>query len=205
MQTAQVAAGASQLGLRLNQAMLDALAGYLRLLADWNRKFNLTAVPQAQWEARHLLDSLSAAQSIRGAHAADLGSGAGLPGLPLAIAMPDCHWTLIEKNNKRAGFLMHVKDRLGLGNLAVARCRAEDWSAAPFACVIMRAIRLTKHHLATPFFTPLLARGGRLVVMRGKARPATWDLSGQWEGPCVRRIQVPFLNAERHLEIWHRC
>ena len=174
------------------------------MLEDWNRKFNLTAVPRGDWEVRHLLDSLSAQEFIQGDRAADLGSGAGLPGLPLAIAMPACRWTLIERNGKRVSFLLHVKQRLKLTNLAVACCCAEDWQGDPFTCVIMRAVLLTKRHLTTPLFTSLLDKGGQLVVMRGKNRPSVWDVADRWKGPFVHPIKVPFLNAERHLEIWQK-
>ena len=102
----RIAAGARKLGMIPNQRAQELIMQYLELLEDANRKFNLTAVPREHWDARHILDSLSVAPFIAGEKAADIGSGAGLPGIPLAIIAPDRHWTLIEKTGKKCGLFV---------------------------------------------------------------------------------------------------
>jgi 16S rRNA (guanine527-N7)-methyltransferase len=129
-------------GPDLTGGQLHALADYLNLLQRWNRVYNLTGVrdPVVMVD-RHLLESLALLFVLRGDAIADVGSGAGLPGIPLAIAAPERRFTLIESRAKRVHFLRHVIGELKLHNATVAHCRVEDFhSDAPFDTVLARAV-----------------------------------------------------------------
>jgi 16S rRNA (guanine527-N7)-methyltransferase len=144
------------LGLEPSATEADCLAEFLALLERWNRVYNLTGLKQPeQLVRRHLAESLALRGYLRGERIADVGSGAGLPGIPLAIVEPDKHFTLIESRAKRARFLLHVQGALNLANVTVEHRRVEDLrDVAPFATVLARAVaalpelvRLTEHLL----------------------------------------------------------
>jgi 16S rRNA (guanine527-N7)-methyltransferase len=146
------------LGLAVSQAEADKLAAFLELLGRWNRVHNLTAITEPeQMIRRHLSESLSLREFLRGRRIADVGSGAGLPGIPLAIVEPEKEFTLIESRAKRARFLSHVQGALGLRNVTVEHCRVEDLRGmAPFDTVLARAVAalpelvgLTEHLLGS--------------------------------------------------------
>ena len=147
----------------------DRLAAYLNLLARWNRVHNLTGIrdPEALID-RHLAESLALRPLVSGDSVADIGSGAGLPGIPLAIALPHIRFTLIESRRKRVSFLRHVATALALANVAVEHARAEDVTAGPFATVVARAVAAPADLIAIA--EPLIAPGGRLVVLTGDAK-----------------------------------
>ena len=141
-------------GLPVDPATATALTRYLDELSRWNRVHNLTAItePDAMIR-RHVVESLALRGFLRGHRVADIGSGAGVPGLPLAIAEPQRHFTLIESRGKRAAFLRHVQGLLELTNVAVEHRRVEDMNdAGPFDTLLVRALapledlpRLTAH------------------------------------------------------------
>jgi 16S rRNA (guanine527-N7)-methyltransferase len=144
------------LGLEPSATEADCLAEFLALLERWNRVYNLTGLKQPeQLVRRHLAESLALRGYLRGERIADVGSGAGLPGIPLAIVESDKHFTLIESRAKRARFLLHVQGALNLANVTVEHRRVEDLrDVAPFATVLARAVaalpelvRLTEHLL----------------------------------------------------------
>lgn len=196
-----IADGLQQLGFALPPALPARLAAYLRLLEQWNRAYNLTAVREpAQMVPRHLLDSLSVLPWLRGASLLDVGSGAGLPGIPLALARPDLAVTLLDGNGKRSRFMTQAVLELGLDNVTVVQARVEDWHApAPFACVISRAfaalaefVEVAGRHCAADGH--LLAMKGQLAADELAAVPAAWSIAG------VHRLTVPGLEGEqRHL------
>lgn len=162
---ATVAARLRAAGLELARAQCAALSAYIDLLGQWNRVFNLTGIrsPEALVE-RHLVESLTLAPLLRGRRVADIGTGAGLPGIPLAIAAPERKFTLIESRAKRVRFLRHVVSMLGLGNACVEHCRAEDLpSAPPFDTVLARAVAPPEQLIRLA--RPLLAPGGILLVL----------------------------------------
>ncbi len=138
----RLAEGAEILNVPLTAQMADKLCSYLELLGRWSDLFNLTAIPRYQWVEKHILDSFSAfpflpflptdAEPASSAHGeniliADIGSGAGLPGIPLAIVAPNTHWLLLEKTGKKAGFLMRVALELDLQNVDVVNLSAEQY------------------------------------------------------------------------------
>src|SRR3990172_1133131 len=163
----QLAQGALQLGFTLPAGAQQRLLENLALLQKWNRVYNLTAVREAPRMVRqHLLDSLAAAPHVAAANLLDVGSGAGLPGIPLALALPDSRVTLLDSNHKKAAFLRQAVMELQLTNAEVVCERAESWTPlAPFDVVISRAfsdlaelVVLAGRHLA---------ERGRLVAMKG--------------------------------------
>jgi 16S rRNA (guanine527-N7)-methyltransferase len=197
----RLAAGAHDLGLALADAQLAALLTLLAELREWNGHFNLTAIRNpADMLTKHVLDSLVVHPHLRGESVADVGSGAGFPGLPLAIVDPERRFTLIEATAKKARFIEHAVERLGLGNVAVVNARAERYKppGPGFDSVIARAlgelaefVRLAGH---------LCAAEGKLLAMKGKSPQAEIDrLPRDWRVAALRRLHVPGLEAERHL------
>jgi 16S rRNA (guanine527-N7)-methyltransferase len=185
--------------------LADRLLDYLALLVRWNAAYNLTAIRDpAEMVSKHLLDSLAVAPFVRG-KLADIGSGAGLPGIPLALALAELDVTVVESNGKKARFMREAQRHLGLTNLAVAESRAEALNApAQFDCLVSRAfgslaefVRVGAH---------LLGDGGRLLAMKGQepadeiaALPAGWRVS------AVHALDVPGLTARRNLLIVERA
>ena len=194
-------AGLAALGL--DASLAAPLRRYLELLARWNRTYNLTAIRDpGEMVTLHLLDSLSMHAHVRGvARLADLGTGAGLPGIPLAIALPELQVTLVESNGKKARFLREAVRTLGLANARVAESRAEalDMPGA-FDAITARAMA-TLADLVTAG-GHLLAPGGRLLAMKGVRPDAEIaDLPPGWRVEAVHPLAVPGLAAERHLVV----
>lgn len=124
---AELAKAVTVLDLGLNEAQQHKLLAYLALLAKWNRAYNLTSIPQSQWLTELLLDSLVALPHIHKARVLDVGTGAGLPGIPLAIARPDLRLTLLDSNGKKTRFIKQVAIDLQIPNLDVVQSRVEDF------------------------------------------------------------------------------
>lgn len=193
--------GLAALKLDLPQEMRQKLRDYLALVQKWNKVYNLTAVRDADdMLTHHLLDSLAVVAHV--AHAKtilDVGSGAGLPGIPLALALPAAQVTLVDSNQKKAAFLQQALIELKLANAKVLCERVENiQSNQVFNLVVSRAFaELQKFADAAGH---LLAPGGMLVAMKG-AMPASEiaQLSGQFKIAHVVKLNVPGLNAERHL------
>ena len=194
-------AGLAALGL--DSALAAPLRRYLDLLARWNRTYNLTAIRDpGEMVTLHLLDSLSMHAHTGGiATLADLGTGAGLPGIPLAIARPELAVTLVESNGKKARFLREAVRTLGLANARVAEARAEavDEPAA-YDAITARAMATLGDILDAGGH--LLAPGGRLLAMKG-ARPDAEiaALPADWQVQAIHPLSVPGLDAERHLVV----
>ena len=179
------------------------LLAYLDLLARWNRTYNLTAVRDPrEMVPRHLLDSLAMEPFLDGiASLADLGTGPGLPGIPLAIARPQLRVTLVEANGKKARFLREAVRTLGLGNAEVAESRIEALDRpGAFDAITARALATLPQILE--FGGHLLAPGGRLLAMKG-ARPdeEIAALPRGWRLQTLHRLTVPGLEGERHLAV----
>jgi len=194
--------GLSELALALPAGASDKLLAYLELLAKWNRTYNLTAVRNPlQAVSLHLLDSLAVLRELRDRSGAlaDVGSGGGLPGIPLAIAEPERRVTLNDANQKKGAFLRQAVIELGLANAEVHVGRAEQWRPAQrFAVVITRGFASLVDFLAA--CRHLAAPGGVLAAMKG-AYPVAELAQVPAECDCgdVRRLKVPLLDAERHL------
>ena len=193
-------AGLGELKLGLPESARRQLLSYLELLAKWNKIFNLTAIREPlQMVSVHLLDSLSVLRELPGGRLADIGSGAGLPGIPIAIAEPERPIVLVEANQKKGSFLRQAVIELGLTNSAVHIGRAETWHPVErFGVVISRAFAELVDFIGS--CRHLVHDGGVLVAMKG-GYPAG-ELAHRIDGcDCgdVRRLAVPQLDAERHL------
>lgn len=210
------------IGAALDDAARARLVAFVELLARWNQAFNLTAVrdPLAM-VPRHLLDSLAVLPWISTGPVLDLGTGAGLPGIPLAIARPDLAFTLLDGNGKKTRFVRQAVATLGLGNCTVVQGRAETYRPpAKFATIVVRAVAPLADLLAVA--APLAAPGACLLALKGRlptaelaalapgesaqVRAATPDPArtpGQTPAlpptPTVHRLAVPGVDGERHL------
>lgn len=195
-------AGMKTLELRASPAMRETLIEYLKHLESWNGSYNLTAVRNPpDMVIRHLLDSLAVARFLHGNTVADIGTGPGLPGIPLALLRPAKHFTLVESNGKKAAFLRHIVRTLKLPNVTVEQLRSEAFKPdQPFSTVICRAVgtaaevvRLSGH---------LIAARGRLVLMKGRSPEA--ELVELPPGFMVLEsvpVDVPGLDADRHVAV----
>lgn len=200
----QLKQGLQALGLALDAGPCRQLLDYQLELGKWNTAYNLTAIrTPSEQVTRHLLDSLSLLPLLdrllpAGGSLLDVGSGAGLPGIVLAIARPDWSVTVLDSNGKKARFMRHAQRTLQLARLQVAEARAEDWQpAVPHDLIVSRAFAsladfftLTRHALAP---------GGVWVAMKGKLDPT--EQAGVPADIEIRetvRLQVPGLREERH-------
>ena len=168
----RLATGLESLGQSLTAAQIDAMMDYLAELVRWNKAYNLTAVTDpAEMIDRHLIDSLSIRTFLDGKRILDAGTGAGLPGLVLAIAEPGRHFILVDSNGKKIRFLRHIARTLGLENIEPVQARLEslELERAPDE-IVARALaplaRLVEWH------APWLARGARLLAMKGRLEEA---------------------------------
>jgi len=195
--------GLEQLALALPASASEQLLQYLALLDKWNRIYNLTAIRDPLgMVSHHLLDSLAVLPHLplpAAVRIADAGSGAGLPGIPLALAKPQWQLALIEANQKKAAFLRQATIELALRNVEVHEGRVEAWRPADrFALVISRAFTRLADFVAT--CRHLVAPRGVLAAMKGKDPQAELaELPADVQCKALIALDVPFLNAERHL------
>jgi len=194
-----LADGIERLGLAVTRVQQGRLLDYIDLLARWNRTYNLTAVRDPrEMVPVHLLDSLAIAPYVEGERVLDLGSGPGLPGIPLAVIQPRRLFTLLDANAKKTRFLRHAVSELGLPNVRVFWGRAEAYRPDPgFDCITTRAFGELSDILSLA--QPLL-RQGRGLILAMKGRPPEGELADL--GPTDVRVlplRVPRLDRERHL------
>ncbi len=166
---ARVRQRVKHLGLKLRAPACEKLAEYITLLAQANTRMNLVSRDSGRPEAildRHVLDSLRASALLLGRREADVGSGAGLPGIPLAIARPECEFTLIERSARRCDFLRHMQMRLDLANVRVEEADVHGSRlATPFDTVVARAFAPPERALAA--LGNLVAADGRILLFVG--------------------------------------
>jgi 16S rRNA (guanine527-N7)-methyltransferase len=206
-------AGAARLGLELSGAQADQLVRFAALLVRWNAVHNLTAISSpASILSHHLLDSLAilpVTSSIFGekqCRVLDVGSGGGLPGIPLAIARPHWQVTLVDKVQKKVAFLTQAKLELGLPNLACLHARGEDVEAPPFDLIVSRAFSSLEDFVRAS--AHLLRPDGWWAAMKGVYPNSELAELGQ-AMPDVRvvdvvKLDIPRLDAERHLILLQR-
>lgn len=200
-----LAAGLAGLGLELDAAAQAKLLAYLALLQKWNRTHNLTAIREPErMVTHHLLDSLATLRHLPQAASmrlVDVGSGGGLPGIPLAIARPAWKVTLLDSNAKKAAFLRQAVAELPLPNVEVAATRAEDYLAVrPFDIVISRALSDLAQFVAVA--GPLVAPGGCMIAMKGVyPHEELAHLPADVRVVASPAIEVPGLDGARHLVI----
>lgn len=203
---ARLRSGVQALGIDLAPETEARLLSYLETLARWNRVFNLTAVRDPEeMVARHILDSLAILPHLPAGPLLDVGSGAGLPGIPIALLQPTRPVTLLDRSHKRVDFLTEVVARFALANVTLACERAEDHAPpVPYAVITARAYAsLGDIVLAAG---RLLAEGGVIAAMKG-ALP-TEELAAVASPYAVRAVhalEVPGLSAKRHLVVLARA
>jgi 16S rRNA (guanine527-N7)-methyltransferase len=192
--------GCNALGLALDARQQRLLLEYLNLLTKWNQAYNLTAIrDEQQMVIRHLLDSLAIAPYVTGRRIIDVGTGAGLPGVPLAIVLPEQEFHLLDSNGKKTRFLFQVKTALRLDNIAIHQQRVESFPTAQlYDTVLSRAFASLQDMVHG--CRPLLAPGGRFLAMKGAYPEQELDLlRADYPDIVVHRIVVPHLDEQRHL------
>jgi len=200
---ARLAEGLSAMGVALPTHAREQLLAYVQLIEKWNRVHNLTAVREPdQMVTLHILDSLAVLPHLDGAKTLlDVGTGAGLPGIPLAIARPDLRVTLLDSSHKKAAFLTQARTELGLANVEVACERVEQWKPGQgFDAVVSRAFSELADFVAQA--RHLVAPGGSMLAMKGvhpfdelAKVPASHRVAS------VVELSVPRLDAKRHLVV----
>lgn len=203
--TANIETALEQLGQTFPEGTAGKLASLLGELEKWNRKFNLTAIRDVgEMITAHLLDSLAARPLLHGGEILDVGTGAGFPGLPLAIVEPERQFTLLDSSNKKIMFAQHAAGLLGLDNVITVKARAEDYAPGHcFDTVIARAVaalprlvEIAGHHVS---------KDGVFVALKGRY-PAEelQQLDHTW-GHTVMELMVPGLaKGSRHAVLLRR-
>ena len=205
---ARLAAGATQLGVPLDEAQVGKLQRLAAELLRWNQAYNLTAITDPEEVlTHHLLDSLSAHPDLAGQEIADVGTGAGFPGLPLAIVNPQRRFTLIDAVDKKLRFIAHAARELGLQNVTTRHARVEDLQPVqPFDTVMARAFAPLPRMLE--LVAPLCSDATVILAMVGRwpAREPAEDagIPPAWQLLRQRRVQIPGLEAERHILLLSR-
>lgn len=201
-----LAAGLHALGLPGDASTTARLTAYLDLLEKWNRVYNLTAIRErAQMLTHHVLDSLAVVPHIRGPRVLDVGTGGGLPGIPLAIVRPELDVTLLDSNHKKTAFLNQAVAELRLPNVHVAAERVETWDTAlRFETIVSRAFADLAEFVTLT--ARLLAPGGRFAAMKGVHPFEEIErLPASFVAREVVKLNVPGLDAERHLVLVERA
>lgn len=193
-------------------AIADALIQYLQELVQWNQTYNLTAIREpVEMVTKHLLDSLVVLPHLHGQQIIDVGSGAGLPGIPLALVDPGRQYLLLDSNGKKAAFMRHAVRVLGLKHVEIVQTRAEDYAAGAgrgrFDSVLSRAFASLAEMIEVA--GPLCALHGKLLAMKGLFPQDEIEelrhAGGGFDVEAVLPLQVPGLAAERHLVLFSRA
>jgi 16S rRNA (guanine527-N7)-methyltransferase len=199
---ADLIAGARALDVNLEQSQAEALLRLLDELGRWNRAYNLTAVTdRGEMLTHHLLDSLSVAPFVQGSTLADVGTGAGFPGLPLALLDRQRRCVLMDSNGKKQRFVAHAARTLGLNNVEALHARVEEVRPAqPFDTVVARACAALPQLLT--WVLPLCGPQTRVLAMKGRLPEGEIaGVTAPWMIEKVVPLTVPGLNEERHLVI----
>jgi 16S rRNA (guanine527-N7)-methyltransferase len=191
------------MGLTLPRTTQQCLLRFLGLLTRWNRVFNLSGHrdPHAMISC-HILDSLAVVPYLHGHRVLDLGTGAGLPGIPLAVALPGMDFTLLDSSAKKIRFVQQAVIELGLGNVELVRARAERFHpSAPFDTVVSRAFTSLTSLLG--YTVPLCRSGGYLLALKGPRAHTEADALPPGIEYQIYPLMVPGLDAKRHLvRLW---
>ena len=201
----ELSTGARQLGIELTEVQHSRLLAYLALLIKWNKAYNLTAVRNPdEMVSRHLLDSLSVVPFVDGGRWLDVGSGGGMPGIPLAIMFPEMNVSLLDSNGKKTRFQTQVKLELQLGNLEVIHSRAEAYQPQqPFTGIISRAFSSLEDF--TGWTRHMGDTNTRWLAMKG-LHPADElvALPADFQVDSAQALTVPGCQGQRHLLILRR-
>lgn len=198
----------SELTFAIDEGACDKLTRYLQGMLLWNRAYNLTAITEPnEMIIKHLLDSLVLVPELRArfpeGRFIDVGTGAGLPGVPLSIVMPECAWTLLDSATKRTRFLTQMKLELGLDNVTIVTSRVQDYDPEEgFDAVLSRAFASGEDMVK--WSEHLLKPAGSMVAMKGKWLDAEWQNVTGFPYREVISLTVPHLAEERHLILLKR-
>lgn len=205
----QLRCGAAELGVELSDRAAENLIAYVRLVERWNQKFNLVSRQDAtRLLSRHVLDSLSISRWLHGQRVLDIGSGAGLPGIPLAITNARRDFVLTDRSDRKARFLEHVVMTFELANVEVQCADVRDLAAGNrFDTVVCRAVAGLEE--MWPMAGPLLAEGGRLLFMNrtGVEMGPDARVVAQPTGTSIvaEHVQIPGLSARHEVLIVEAC
>ena len=190
--------GLHRMSLNLSDQMIDQLMAYLNLIEKWNRVYNLTAIRERDEMIKlHFLDSLSILNHVEMEHVLDVGSGAGFPGIVLAITKPELKVTVMDSVNKKTTFMQQVKSELSLTNLNVVNARVEDYQPTIlFDGVITRAFSSIQNMLLMTQHT--LQKNGAWLAMKSKDVKEELKVLDENQYTLIP-LEVPFINAERYL------
>jgi 16S rRNA (guanine527-N7)-methyltransferase len=191
---------AAALGVPLGDQQCAKLLRLLDELNEWNQRMNLTAIREREAQiTKHLLDSLSVQAFLRGERIADIGTGAGFPGLPLALLNPDKQFTLLDSTAKKLRFVAHAAQTLELRNVETVHARAEAYAPEQrFDIVISRAVGTIERFVQ--WGGHLCVGGGRLLAMKGRyPEDEIRDLPSGWKIAAVHPLRIQGLDEQRHL------
>ncbi len=198
-------AGLQAMQLPLSPVQTSRLMDYLSLLQKWNRTYNLTAIREpAKMVSHHLLDSLSIVNHVKAGRLLDVGTGAGLPGIPLAIARPDIRITMLDSNNKKTAFVQQVASELALTNAIVVNERVETWKQIEkFDAIVSRAFSSIRDFVEKTGH--LLEEDGELLAMKGlQPDEEMADLPPGFGIQQLVKLLVPGVEGQRHLVVIKR-
>lgn len=187
-------------GISLTDHQKNQLVAYVDMLHKWNKAYNLTSVRDPnEMLIRHIMDSVVVAPHLVGSRFIDVGTGPGLPGIPLSIVLPDAHFTLLDSLGKRIRFLRQVQHELGLTNITPVQSRVEDFPAEPpFDGVISRAFASLNDMVSWCHHLP--GQGGRFYALKGQLPDdEIGQLPAEFAVDSVIKLRVPQLDGERHL------
>jgi 16S rRNA (guanine527-N7)-methyltransferase len=197
---AQLEKGIAELGIECSPHQVEQLLDYVGLLVSWNSAYNLTAIREPeQMIALHILDSLAILPYVTGHHLIDVGTGPGLPGIPLAIMCPDKTFKLLDSNGKKTRFLFHARCQLKLQNLTEKQSRVEQFiPEQPYDTVLSRAFTSVAEMVDK--CNHLLSSEGRFLAMKGKFPQSELSLlEKDYKVDASHRLKVPGVEGERHL------
>lgn len=185
-------------GYQLSEDTRDQMITYLRLLEQWNKVFNLTAIRDPKEAVYlHILDSLAIHTYLQGSRILDVGTGAGLPGLPLALMLPSKHFTLLDSNNKKTRFLTQVVAELAIKNVTIVHSRCEDFHPEEgFDTIVSRAFASIKVMLTST--NHLIHKQGQFLAMKGiYPYQEMAEIPEDFKVTAVHKIQIKGLDVER--------
>ena len=197
--SAQLRVGMAELGVANAEQILPACCRHIELLSNWNRSYNLTAVrnPEAM-VAKHVLDSLSITRFVQGPRVVDIGTGAGFPGVPLALSRPDLQVCLLDANLKKIRFVRHLIAELALNNVTAVHCRAEQYKISErFDTAVTRALGSLK--ALVELSMPLLRSNGIILAMKGRYPAVEISEIGKDFSVAVHKTAIPGLDEQRTL------
>lgn len=191
----------SQMSLDLTDGQIECVIAYSELLLKWNLRMNLTAIRTLEGIViKHFLDSLAIVEHIRGQRIIDIGSGAGFPGIAVALVRPNFQVVLLDAKSKKVQFLRHAIAKFGFDSVEVVHQRIQNYSSrGGFDTALVRS--LGSLSAIADFALPVLSKSGRVIAMKGK-RPEA-ELAAL-KKPCrveVKKVDVPYLDSERHCVI----